>query len=44
MDLLAKWGEYENLLRELPVLASETVERMTTWDIFLVLVDVLLGG
>jgi len=34
----------ETLLRELPVLASETVERMTTWDIFLVLVDVLFGG
>ena len=34
----------ETLLRELPVLASETVERMSTWDIFLVLVNVLFGG
>ena len=34
----------ETLLRELPVTAANGVERMTTWDIFLVLVDVLLGG
>lgn len=34
----------ETLLQELTVTASEGVERMTTWDIFLVLVDVLLGG
>lgn len=34
----------ESLLRELPVLASEGVERMTTWDLFLLLVDVVLCG
>lgn len=33
----------ETLLQELPVTAGETVERMTTWDIFLVLVNVMLG-
>jgi len=34
----------ENLLRELPVLAGDAVERMRTWDIFLVLVDVYFCG
>ena len=34
----------ETLLRDIPLLAESEVGRMTTWDIFLVLMQVLLCG
>lgn len=34
----------DTLLRELPVSAGEDVARMGTWDIFLLLINVMLGG